>query len=234
MKFWKAWRSKRDEPAQPAAEESVAELMAEPLDASTETPELNYSTPCLYDLLPELQHLDHLLERAVAVAQAMHGAQAADPFRGLHISQSDVERLLARAPGVPTYRAPGGETEMAPVGAISERLVWLTQAFGLTPFEVDVILLALAPELDLRYERLYAYLQDDVTRRRPSVDLALNLFCTTAEDKLAGRAHFAPEAALVRYDLIHLNPDPNQQQPPLLAHSIKLARLYWIWGAILR
>ena len=27
---------------------------------------------------------------------------------------------------------------------------------------------ALAPEIDLRYERLYAYLQDDVTRRRPT------------------------------------------------------------------
>jgi hypothetical protein len=45
----------------------------------------------------------------------------------------------------------------------------------LSAFDVDLILLALAPKLDLRYERLYAYLQDDVTRTWPSVDLALNL-----------------------------------------------------------
>ena len=47
------------------------------------------------------------------------------------------------------------------------RLDWLKQTFRLTPFEVDVIRLTLAPELDLRYERIYGYLQDDVTRQHP-------------------------------------------------------------------
>ena len=47
--------------------------------------------------------------------------------------------------------------------------------FGLDACDLDVILIALTRELDLRYKRLYAYLHDDVTRRRPSVDLALTL-----------------------------------------------------------
>ena len=42
------------------------------------------------------------------------------------------------------------------------------------------LLIALAPEIDPRYERLYAYLQDDVTRKRPSIDLTLNLLPATS------------------------------------------------------
>jgi hypothetical protein len=74
----------------------------------------------------------------------------------------------------------------------------------------------------LRYERLYAYLQDDVTRRRPSVDLALNLLCPSAEAKIEMRARFAPDALLIRHDIIHLLPDQNQPRPPLLSHYLKI------------
>jgi SpoVK/Ycf46/Vps4 family AAA+-type ATPase len=102
------------------------------------------------------------------------------------------------------------------------RLAWLKSTFGLSRFEVDVILIALAPELDLRYERLYAYLQDDVTRKRPSIDLVLNLLCPSAAAKLARRAHFASDAPLMLHRLLHLIPDPNQVQPPLLAHYLKV------------
>ena len=48
---------------------------------------------------------------------------------------------------------------------------------GFSDFEMDVLLVAFAVEVDLRYERLYAWLQDDATRRRPSVALALDLLC---------------------------------------------------------
>lgn len=80
----------------------------------------------------------------------------------------------------------------------------------------------IAPELDLRYERVYAFLQDDVTRRRPTVDLALNLLCATASEKIARRAHFSSHAPLVRLGLIQLVTDANPLQPPLLAHYLKL------------
>ena len=57
----------------------------------------------------------------------------------------------------------------------SPRLERLALAFELDPFDQDAFLVCLAPDLDLRYERLYAYLQDDVTRKRPNVDLILRL-----------------------------------------------------------
>src|SRR5262249_8833122 len=92
----------------------------------------------------------------------------------------------------------------------------------LCPFDMAVLVISIAPEYDLGYERLYAYLQDDVTRKRPSVDLALNLLCNSAQAKLERRTHFAPDAPLMRNDLLHLIPDPQQTQPPLLAHFLKL------------
>jgi AAA+ superfamily predicted ATPase len=132
--------------------------------------------------------------------------------------------LLAREPGVPTLWAAASEGEEPSPNNVhaTSRIAWLAQAFGLSVFDVDLILIALAPELDLRYERLYAYLQDDVTRNRPSIDLALNLLCPSTEAKLARRTHFASDAPLMRHDLLHLIPDPNHVQPPLLAYYLKL------------
>ena len=54
----------------------------------------------LAELLPALQRLDRLIEQAVTAAQVAYGPEAAaDPYRGLYISQKEVERLLAREPG---------------------------------------------------------------------------------------------------------------------------------------
>jgi hypothetical protein len=116
-------------------------------------------------------------------------------------------------------------TEQPFTDAVGESscLAWLQQAFGLSPFDTDLIVIALAPELDLRYERLYAYLQDDVSKKRPSIDLALNLLCASPAAKLTRREHFATHAPLIRHGLIHLLPDAaHQSQPPLLAHILKL------------
>ena len=41
--------------------------------------------------------------------------------------------------------------------------------------DLELLLVALAPDLDPRFERLYGYLHDDVSRRRASVGLALEL-----------------------------------------------------------
>jgi AAA+ superfamily predicted ATPase len=199
--------------------------MAEAVKAVLDDARLYAGGSSLDSLLPALQRLDRLLQRAVAAAQAAYGSAAAgDPFRGLHVGDDEVERLLAREPGAPALWAVGNEFEAPLPDAVADRspLAWLAAAFDLAPFEVDLILIALAPEFDLRYERLYAYLQDDVTRRWPSVDLALNLLCRSAEAKLARRAHFGADAPLIRHGLLQLIPDPHQLQPPRLAHYLKL------------
>ena len=173
------------------------------------------------DLLSALQRLDKLLEQAVIKAQAVYGSEAAnDPYRGLRIDRDEVKQLLKRQPGIPLFAVDPEETESDQTN--NKLLNWLQQTFGLSEFDLDLMLIALAPEIDLRYEGLYAYLQDDVTRKRPSIDLALNLLCPSAESKLLQRAHFAADAPLIKHDLLHLIPDPHQVKPPILSYYLKL------------
>jgi AAA+ superfamily predicted ATPase len=179
----------------------------------------------LGELWRALRGLDRRLQLAVAAARKAHESNTgSDPYRGLYITQPEAEALVAREPGIPALVAKGESAALfeSETSGADSRLDWLMQRFGLCSFEIDAIVLALAPELDLRYERLYAFLQDDVTRKRPSIDLALNLFCSTPEERIERRRHFSSQAPLLRHGIVRLFADPNQLQPPLLAHNLKL------------
>ena len=174
----------------------------------------------LDDLQNILRRLDCRLASAIDLAQTVYGTEAVtDPHRGLYVSEMDVERLLNREPGIPLFAI---EQPLADKPAFSLRLDLLQQQFNLTDFDLDLLLIALAPEIDRRYERIYAYLQDDVTRKYPSVDLAFNLLCISAADRLSRRARFAATAPLIHHGLIHLIPDSQDLSPSLLNHYLRL------------
>jgi SpoVK/Ycf46/Vps4 family AAA+-type ATPase len=82
-------------------------------------------------------------------------------------------------------------------------------------------LLALAPQLNRKYEKLYAYLQDDVTRKAPTVDLAMNLFLNSTDQRLEARSAFDPGAALLRFKLLQV-PENEAETTPLLSRQLKL------------
>lgn len=171
-------------------------------------------------LLPALTRLDGLLEQACQIAQRAAPA-AEDPFRGLYVHQAELADLFSREPGQPHLWSANGHGPAAAVWPPHSPLAWLSHTFDLTPFDCDTLLLALAPEIDRRYERIYAFLQDHVARKRPSVDLALNLLCRDAVERLAQRQRFAPAAPLRRHGLLHLLPERETEQPSLLAHTLK-------------
>ena len=174
------------------------------------------------ELFSALRRLDILLQHAVTKAELAYGPEASsDNFRGLYLSHADAEDLLGREPGTPTLSTFEG-LHLPTTDGSDSQLHRLQQLFSLSDFDLNVVCMALAPELDLRYERLYAYLQDDVTRRHPTLDLALNILCGSAEDKIEKRVHFSAEAPLLRLGLIQVFPDPHQSQPSLLAHYFKL------------
>lgn len=192
----------------------------EPSDDATEVYAGSYA-----GLLPLLQRLDKRLAAAITAADQVFAARAAgDLYRGLAISPADVVAALGRVPGAPflSLSIQAYELTEATNSLSLRRLLWLQCVYGLTNLDLDVILIGLAPEIDLRYERLYAYLQDDVTRRRPSIDLALNLLCASAGEKLQQRERFAPDAPLVRHRLIEIFTDPHHQNPPLLARFFRV------------
>lgn len=179
----------------------------------------------LISLLPWLQWLDALIGQAIKMIPAVYGAEATqDAFRGLHISPDEAQRLIVREPGASLFAANQADLSSYPGDIpVPEKLNQLIQSFSLSQFDIGILIIALAPELDLKYERLYAYLQDDVSKKRTSVDLALNLLSSSALEKLQQRQHFTSDAPLIRHGLVHLiTADANQTQLPLLAHTLKL------------
>jgi hypothetical protein len=172
-------------------------------------------------LFSALAGLDRLLEQALKQAPEAYGWEPGGArFRGLYIAASEANRMLKREPGA----SPFSGLTVEPFFAVEEvpRLAALAARYSLSWFDCAVVLIALAPEIDLRYERLYAYLQDDVSRRRPSVDLILSLLCADANQRVSARAHFTADSIMVRERVIRLAPEANQIDPPLLALGVKL------------
>jgi len=173
------------------------------------------------------QRLDALLAEAVDEARARYGEDAGhDSFRGLYVTARSATDALRHPPGEPLRAHPAaGTTPLPPwaeIAAHHRGWAWLRGTAGLTDAELDILLIALAPEADLRYERLYGYLQDDVSRRRPTVSLLLDLVSFSADERLANRALFAPDAPLLRGGgLLRLVAD-DRVPAPLLAHAVVL------------
>ena len=202
-------------------------MLAHPISPTGVRPEVQEGTRRLWTKLEQvLIRLDWILARAIQSARETFGDQAgADHYRGLYISPEDIRRVLDRKPGAGLIRAgTGGAPRRSWERAIAPPATFeaLRRMFGLDAFEMDIVLLALAPELDVRYEQLYSYLQDDVTRKRPSVDLALSLLCPAPADKLLRRRAFNAAAPLMRHHLIELVEEPTQPQSPLIKKYIKL------------
>ena len=82
------------------------------------------------------------------------------------------------------------------------RLKAVQQIFKLSDFEWWAFVLCLAPALDLRYERIYGYLQDDVTRTFASVDLLLNLLVPEGLFRLQYLPEFDRQSTLRTFRLI--------------------------------
>lgn len=177
-------------------------------------------------------------------AQVYRARKAAgdDDLRGLSISEEEVDALLERPIGEPPWSSVPASPELTAILAdvkrqaavierrreqsvrrgIELRLDVLAARFGLDRFAIDALLLALAPEVDARYGRLFAYLHDDVNRPRCSVDLVLSLLCGSIEERSRARARFSPEVPLVRSGLLKLHADPQDREPNLIRCSIKV------------
>ncbi|MGW1051395.1 AAA family ATPase [Streptomyces sp. NPDC002521] len=154
-------------------------------------------------LWARLRLVEERVRHAVAARRAVD-PDPDDPYRGQYLSPEAVQRILNEPGGlgVPGYEPLPPPPESV-LGALAAR-------FGLSPLDTDLLLIALAPDLDARFERLYGYLNDDLTRRRPTVALALEL-CGLASAS-AARFRLAPGAPLVAGGLVEVT---EPERPPL-------------------
>lgn len=81
-----------------------------------------------------------------------------------------------------------------------------------------------APELDVKYEKLYAYLQDDVTKKSPSVNLILDLLCgsTNREERIDAHICFFDQSPLLKYQLVKFTNDGDSHSKPLLSRCLNI------------
>ncbi|MGI5428940.1 ATP-binding protein [Streptomyces sp. CA-179760] len=135
---------------------------------------------------------------------------AGDPLRGLYLSEEAVRHLLRPAEPLPLGR-PG------PGGPPDDRLARLSARLRLTELDTALLLIALAPDLDRGFEPLYGYLNDDVSRRRATVALALDL-CGIPVHLPGGRARLHPTAPLSALGLLSVE-EPDR---PLLSRALRV------------
>ena len=167
-----------------------------------------------------LGRLDELLSAQLERAEREFSASGAvEALRGLHVSAADVRRALRGADDL----APPDNvcSHIAAALAADDAFGRLIEMHALDEFQVMVLLVALAPEMDLRYQKVFGYLQDDVTKKRPTVDLTLSLLCTGDAERHARRPEFASDGKLVSRHIVELVPDPNYVAPPLLAQYVR-------------
>ena len=201
-------------------------------------------------LLAELARIDILIRLQVRRWQRA-GRDPNDNFQGLYVSDADAKALMDRPLGSNWGQSvqwePGEADFLARAQAEADqrvhqlvqeaqreprplRLENLARSFELDRFEQDALLICLAPALDLRYERIYGYLQDDVTRKRPSVNLVLDMLCGPGLERLTQLARFYDGAPLMRNQILARVPENNHQ--PLLSQSLSIDEtiLKWLLG----
>lgn len=191
-------------------------------------------------LLAGLAVVDLRVKWAVVRART-NGLNPQDEFRGLYISDDQVDQLLGYDIGQHLWSAANGhgpnghgrawpdlitqarahwqaQTRASREAGVAMRLDDMAQAFALTLEEIEAFLLALAPEIDPRYAQIVAYLQDDVTRKRPSVDLLLNLLTDSFTHKLRLRRLFSDNGRLLQAHLLQRLGDSEKE---FLAHTVR-------------
>ena len=144
--------------------------------------------------------------RATVTRRRSNDPDADDPYRGLYISDEHVDRLFDPTPAPD----PWPRVDNAP----GDKLDALAREFGLDDADIELLLISLAPDLDPRFERLYGYLQDDVTRRRAGIGLALEL-CGLTPLSASARARVST-GPLVTSALVVVE----EQERPFLTRSL--------------
>ena len=132
--------------------------------------------------------LDERLQVTAVVAAATADNDPNDALRGLYISD---EQALSLAGDLGSPKA-------------DQLLATAVERLGLDALDAAVLTVCSAPELHPRYGRLFAYLQDDVTRKLPSPRLVASLLTGDGVDPADVLTCFTPDASMLRVGAIRL------------------------------
>lgn len=193
----------------------------------------------LENLLSHLSLLDLRLLSEIQRLRLRSDAQEADEFKGMFVSEDDIERLLSEM--AQTRNGTEGknfqplaniiaqkQNEIAERTSASEEagvtlsIENLRRTFGLCDFELSVVALCIAPEIDIKYETLYSYLQEDVSKRKPTLNLVLSLLCFGVSERVEYRNLLVNSSPLIQHGLMHFSDDTGARGTSLLGSVLTL------------
>ena len=127
------------------------------------------------------------------------GAQGTGPARLAGAAEASRERLA---------RGLEAEIERSAAGEEASALAVLANAFDLELVDLELLMLALTPDINARYQRIFGVLGDDFSATWLSPSLAAQIVAADRAERVRIGAHFSPDAPLLRHGLIRLSAVP--------------------------
>jgi SpoVK/Ycf46/Vps4 family AAA+-type ATPase len=198
---------------------------------------INFYTDPQDHLKDELAKLDLMLHITVLHFQQSLKGNEKNALHGLYIADEEIDRIVnnQEESGETPEISKAIEQLMSLQQTIAQKveegvkqgiylpLLHLTRVFQLSLFEMDVLLICLAPEIDNKYGKLYAYLHDDVTRKSPSPSLIMDLLCDSQAERMEARSCFLGQGHLFKYGLLEYVQDHTDgMSKPLISRQLKL------------
>ena len=182
-----------------------------------------YNTPLEY-LLDELLWLNRIIAIKVMQLRCVNFYEDIKDFKNLFITDKEVDELLSEE-GRGGGKHQDDEIHYNKITRLQQLahtmrdyidnrvlislqqdqvlpLVQLKNLFGLSIFDIEILIICIAPYIDARYERLYAYLQNDINKKLPSRDLIIELLLAEDKSKTDYISAFDKSSPLIYYGLL--------------------------------
>lgn len=171
---------------------------------------------CWEHYADELQLLDLKLQWLYLRRKKRMTEWQVDPFNGMFVSEEEFMGLINAAAPLPEYDQEAElllerlhEAEEAVDRRLAQSgltgvflpLPYIERIFGMQAWERQCIMIALAVELDRKYERIFGFLIDDLTAKHPNISLLLQLACRDLGEMSAARLSLSPSGKLAKYML---------------------------------
>lgn len=204
----------------------------------------------------ELRRLAMLIDLRGQTMGAHGGAdERGGRFAGLLLREGELQNLVRRTLEAPRELDPEVAKRRDEFAALTRRItlreaatLWsvskglggcrlplleVAKRFGLDQLQYHVMVLGLAPEVELSFQKMFSHMLNDITRKRPTAHLALELFSEDDEGKRQGRRVFAQDSPLLRYNLLHWEDAGQGLETSFLLREFKMPErvVQWLMGA---
>ncbi|MBP1932278.1 AAA family ATPase [Ammoniphilus resinae] len=209
----------------------------------------------LCEMEPYKHSLDHLSDELIRLdivleieMQRMKKLLRQDPtteaFRGIFMSSSEAQALLDDDEPFPEFTSDqklmlqrleqgiASRLELTRKKGLSLPLLHLKNSFHLSDLDIRMLIVAIAPHVNRKYLKLFAYLQEDMTSQYLTIDHMLRLCCTNSEERRQAVARLTSASNGIRAFLAMPKLDNSSPTSSLLLSPIRLQErmVYYILG----